>query len=169
MKTFIQIAVIACLATYILTQSLYGDQCEQNTDCADTQNLQCMDGQCSCLSGFTRNSLRGCSRTHGGPCQHVLDCNIDKFLKCNQTTSTCDCQQLDRQVFDQERDACVSLVGFTCSHDTSGDFSLYCVEGGYCDMPIVNGSMTHACRCGEGWRITKGRICERPIENPLRP
>lgn len=93
MKILIQILVIASLATLILTVSLYGDPCEQSSDCDVTGNLQCVDSQCSCESGFTRNSRNTCWRAYGEACEWILDCNVDTFLKCNDTTNTCDCQQ----------------------------------------------------------------------------
>lgn len=93
MKLLIQIVIIASLATLILTLSLYGDQCEESRDCAESENLQCVDRQCSCRPGFSKNSRRTCWRAFGEPCEWILDCNVDTFLKCHDDTSTCGCQQ----------------------------------------------------------------------------
>ncbi len=160
MKTFIQVVLITSLVIFV-TSNLYGDECTDDSDCAQNANLQCANGICSCLPGHTLNSRNTCSLTYGGACAYVLDCNIDAFLKCNDTLRTCDCQQPDRQVFDQNREACVSLIGYTCSHDNTMPFALFCVEGGYCDMPIINGSMYHVCECGSDWEETGDLRCQR--------
>lgn len=165
MKTFIQVVLIATLAIFV-TSNLYGDQCTSDSNCSVTENLQCVDGICDCTPDHTVNSRGTCSARYGQPCAHVLDCNIDTFLKCNDTLGTCDCQQPDRQVFDEDRDACVSLIGFTCSHDNTIPFALFCVEGGYCDMPIINGSMYHNCECGTNWEETEDNRCQRLPTGP---
>lgn len=93
MKILIQILVFASLATLILAFSLYGESCEESSDCEASGNLQCVDSQCGCLPGFTRNSRNTCWRAYGEQCEWILDCNVDTLLKCNDTTNTCDCQQ----------------------------------------------------------------------------
>lgn len=93
MKFLIQIFVIASSATFILALNRYGDPCEENTDCDVSGNLQCLDSQCKCVPGFTRNRQNFCWRAFGEPCEWILDCNVDTFLACNSTTSRCDCQQ----------------------------------------------------------------------------
>lgn len=165
MKVFIQIVLITSLVIFV-TSNLYGDQCIDNSNCAETENLQCIDETCDCLPLHTLNRRRTCSATYGEPCIFVLDCNIDAFLKCNDTLSTCDCQQPDRQIFDEEREACVSLIGHMCSHDNTLPFAQFCVEGGYCDMPIINGSMYHSCECGDAWEETSDKRCQRRTTGP---
>lgn len=165
MKTLIQVVLITSLVIFV-TSNLYGDDCTDNSPCALGENLQCIDGKCDCVPGTNLNKRNTCSRNYGGPCQHVLDCNIDTFLKCNYTTSTCDCQQPDQQVFDENRDSCVSLIGYSCSHDNTLPFSLFCIEGGYCDMPIINGSMYHSCECGDAWEETDDKRCQRRTTGP---
>ncbi|XP_037033225.1 multiple epidermal growth factor-like domains protein 10 [Bradysia coprophila] len=170
MKVLIQFLVIGSLASAVLTVGLYGYPCEENSGCDATGNLQCINNQCSCQSGFTRNMFDTCWRAHGEPCEWILDCNVHTFLKCNDTTNTCDCQQPDRQVYDPARETCVSRVGYTCSHETTAPFSLFCVENGVCDMPFVGGIMIHSCICVEGYRMTKDRLCEKiPTWPPIRP
>lgn len=93
MKSFIQIVIIAALATPIFSQSLHGDNCVENADCFEAENLQCVEGQCACVPGFSENRRRTCWRSFGEACEWILDCNVDTFLKCNDTTYTCDCQQ----------------------------------------------------------------------------
>lgn len=160
MKIIIQVALITSLVI-IVASNLYGDQCTVDSDCAQHENLQCVEEKCDCVPGHSLNSRNTCSRTYGVECQYVLDCNIDAFLKCNSTSGTCDCQQPDQQIFDESRDACVSLVGSTCSHNNTYPFALFCVEGAYCDMPIINGSMYHVCECGDDWQETLDKRCER--------
>lgn len=62
-------------------------------------------------------------------------------------------------------------VGSTCSHDTTAPFTMQCVEGAYCDMPIVNGIMIHRCMCLDGWIMTKqDRLCQRRASwRPISP
>ncbi|XP_037036869.1 cell death abnormality protein 1-like [Bradysia coprophila] len=165
MKIVIQVVLLTSLVI-LVASNLYGYDCTSNSDCLQTENLECVDQQCACTPGSTLNSRQTCSKSYGGPCQHVLDCNIDTFLKCNDTTSTCDCQQPDRQIFDERRDACVSLIGFTCSHDDTMPFPLFCVEGAYCDMPIINGSMYHYCECATGWEETEDLRCRVRVTGP---
>ncbi len=93
MKIFIQVLIIGSLASIIFAVNLYGDPCEENSDCDVAGNLQCEESQCTCVPGFTRNSRNFCWRAYGEPCEWILDCNVDTFLKCNDTTNTCDCQQ----------------------------------------------------------------------------
>lgn len=160
MKIVIQVVLITSLVIFV-TSNLFGDDCTTDSDCEENGNLQCVDETCNCLPGHTLNQRSTCSSTYGEACTYVLDCNIDTFLKCNYTSLTCDCQQPDRQVFDESRDACVSLIGHTCSHDNTMPFALFCVEGGYCDMPIINGSMYHNCECGSDWEETEDNRCQR--------
>lgn len=128
---------------------------------AEVGNLQCVDERCGCLPGYTVNSYRTCFKTYGVACDFLLDCNIDAFLYCSNTTFTCDCQQSDRQLFDLERETCVSLVGFTCNYDPLEEFALHCVEGAYCDMPFVEGVMIHECKCEEEWEEMEDKTCRR--------
>lgn len=93
MKILIQILLIGSLATFIMAVNLYGDPCEDSSDCNSAGNLQCVDNRCSCQPGFTRNRQDTCWRAHGELCEWILDCNVDTFLKCNDTTNRCDCQQ----------------------------------------------------------------------------
>lgn len=166
MKTIVQVALIMTASLVIIvTSNLHGDLCTSNLGCSQ-DNLQCVDGRCDCLPNTSLNSRRTCSRNYGGPCTHVLDCNIDLFLKCNNTIGECDCQQPEQQTFDENRNRCVSLVGFTCSHDDTMPFALYCVEGAYCDMPIINGSMYHSCECGDEWDETPDSRCSRRPTGP---
>jgi len=165
MKIVIRVVVITSLVI-LVTSNLYGDHCTSNSNCVETENLQCVDEMCDCVPGHTLNRHRTCSLTYGGTCRQVLDCNIDAFLKCNNTLLTCDCQQPDRQIWDEQRDACVSLIGYSCSHDNSVPFALFCVEGGYCDMPIINGSMYHSCECGSEWVETTDKRCQRRSTQP---
>lgn len=165
MSTIIQIVLIASLAIFV-TSNLFGDQCTSNSNCVETENLRCVNERCDCAPGTTLNSRRTCSGNYGMACRQLFDCNFDAFLKCNDTSLACDCQQPDRQVFDENRNACVSLIGFTCSHDDTMPFALFCVEGGYCDMPIINGSMYHSCECGTGWEDTEDKRCQRRTTGP---
>lgn len=157
MNIITKIALITTFAT-LVTAQLYGDQCNVSTDCAYNQNFVCVNNRCECLDGHTVNQQRQCRKSYGGLCTHVLDCNIDRFLKCNFETYTCDCQQPEQQIFDNERKACVSLVGFGCYHE-SNEFSLNCVDGAFCDMPIIEGYMHHICTCKDGWENTDNRTC----------
>lgn len=159
MKFFTEIILITFFATLVASQ-LHGDQCRLNTDCATRENLQCINERCDCLPGHSANQLRLCKKGYGGLCTQVLDCNIDRFLKCNFESFTCDCQQPEIQTYDSERNACVSLVGFGCYHEST-EFSLNCVEGAFCDMPIIEGQMHHICTCKDGWETTDNRTCRQ--------
>lgn len=157
MNMITKIVLIISLAT-LVTSQLYGDRCSVNSDCALNQNFVCNGETCECLDGHTDNQQRVCKKSYGGLCTQVLDCNIDRFLKCNYESFTCDCQQPEQQTFDNERKSCVSLVGFGCYHNP-GEFSLNCVEGAFCDMPIIEGQMHHICTCLDGWENTEHRTC----------
>lgn len=93
MKVLIQFLVIGSLASVVLTVGLYGYPCQENSGCDAAGNLQCVDNRCGCQTGFTRNMFDTCWRAYGEPCEWILDCNVHTFLKCNDTTNTCDCQQ----------------------------------------------------------------------------
>lgn len=170
MKTFIAItsiiSLLACVS--IATSYLHGDPCSSNDECIGSYNLECVNERCACEAGYTPNRQRICWKTFGTQCDWILDCNIDAFLACNDTTSTCDCQQPDRQVWDANRDVCVSLAGFTCTHSVDDPYGLHCVEGAYCDMPIIEGQMYHECTCMEGFEQTDDRKCRR-LARPTRP
>lgn len=152
-----KIVFVISVAT-LVTSQFFGDQCSVTTDCALNQNFVCNNQRCECLAGYSPTQQRLCSKGYGGTCRQVLDCNIDRFLKCNTSTYTCDCQQPAQQIYDSERQSCVSLVGFGCYHD-SEEFSLNCVAGAFCDMPIVEGTMYHFCKCLDGYEETENRTC----------
>jgi len=162
MKAYIQIVAIVCLFALVsvVTSYLHGDSCAADSDCIEEENLKCLSGICSCLPGYTPNRLRTCWKTFGVACDWILDCNIDAFLACNETTQLCDCQQPDRQVWDPRRKACVNLVGFTCNHSTDDPFGPHCIEGAYCEMPIIEGQMYHECTCFGGFEPTANLTCQ---------
>jgi hypothetical protein len=128
--------------------------------CNASLHLDCINGTCACITGYSSTPDKNipCRKTYGQPCSYVLDCNIDRFLGCDED-KLCTCQVPKEQVFDEERQNCVSLIGFNCYHDTGNEFSLHCVKNAFCDMPIINGSMVHMCTCNEGYQPTDDGFC----------
>jgi len=145
-----------------------GYHCDHDED----DGLHCVEGgycyahnedgvhihECACKLGWLPTSELTCNNPTGydNDCTTESDCNPSKILKCDPTSKKCVCQKPDEQIFDQNKQACVSRVGFGCDHDGS---SLTCVEGAFCDMPVINGVMTHRCACNSGYTVTEDKLC----------
>jgi len=134
------------------------DPCGVNEPCNATLNLECVGGYCACATNYSSDRYGECRKSYGQPCTFVLDCNVDRFLGCDED-GLCTCQKPSEQIFDHDRLACVSLIGFGCDHETA-EFGLVCVQNAFCDMPIVNGSMVHICTCNEGYEPTENKLCQ---------
>lgn len=116
---------------------------------------------CQCEPGYTDTPpyIGICMKTFGEECNYIsLECNIFRQLACSVESGTCTCNDPDTQIFDENRQACVSLVSFNCDHE-DGDYNLRCIEGGFCDMPIIEGVMHHMCACNDGWTVTEELLC----------
>lgn len=149
--------------------SLVGFDCDPDEE----DGLKCVDGgycksspetnggesrKCACSDGWTVTEDFLCTNRTGfdDECGIDLECNSDKILTCDLNTKTCVCQSPEQQIFDQTSGACVSLVGFGCDH---GGGKLQCVQGAFCDMPMIDGEMHHICTCDVGWTVTDDLTC----------
>lgn len=155
------IIVLLTFVTNITNGELWGSNCETSADCKQQGYLQCVNSTCNCLAGYTNARNGMCFKTYSESCVSWFECNLDRILTCSWTSdvnNTCICQQPDRQIFDAERQSCVSRISHNCVHQAD-EFQLNCVEGAYCDMPIIGGVMYHVCACNPEWETTDEGVC----------
>lgn len=112
------------------------------------QNALCIEGSCTCTSGFAATSDGKCGLGHGSTCKSGGECS-DVYYQC--LDGICTCKYPLHQQFDSKSGQCLSLVGGPCSlngFSTIGKRHFQaCTKNAVCtDLGFYS-----SCECMEGF------------------